>query len=132
MNCRDCHNNLFEYRDGTLSEKARAAMDAHLASCAKCRAELAEERALAGELKDAFDSATADVSLPPQMTWKVRAALAAESQQAHGKEVKMKGWTRFTLKWGALAGTLAIAVFIIAIIFVGKGGRPPRAQIERL
>jgi hypothetical protein len=37
LNCRDCILELGEYLDGALAADARAAFDAHLRRCGKCR-----------------------------------------------------------------------------------------------
>src|SRR5688500_12645391 len=38
MNCQDYEAQIGDYVDGTLDESQRPALDAHLASCASCRA----------------------------------------------------------------------------------------------
>lgn len=83
MNCADVR--LDEYLDGELAETDRAVVEAHLASCAACRAELEQSRKLekvllsvsAGAAPDAdrfVQSVRARSRRPPLRFWGIAAA----------------------------------------------------------
>ena len=40
MNCSECRETIAAWLDGLLDEPAKAAFEAHLAECDKCRAEV--------------------------------------------------------------------------------------------
>ena len=59
MSYREPHVALDEYVTGVLSDDRRREVEAHLASCAECRAELESIRRLHAGLRAAFDAQTA-------------------------------------------------------------------------
>lgn len=83
MSCADVR--LDEYLDGELDAPARAAVDAHLAACAACRAELARSRSLEDVLRRAPEEGAPDPERflaelrvrTADRPWRRRAALAA-------------------------------------------------------
>ena len=55
---------LLAYLDGELSDREQARVDAHLAECARCAAELEQLQTLRQELDATFDAAPTPVRLP--------------------------------------------------------------------
>ncbi|GEM_PF-4890457 len=49
--CRECRDQLSAYREGELDDPLRKALDAHLAGCAECRAQLAELEQMIRQMK---------------------------------------------------------------------------------
>jgi anti-sigma factor RsiW len=63
---------LLAYLDGELSQQDRARVEAHLAECAACAAELERLQTLQQELDATFDAALAPVRLPPAADARIR------------------------------------------------------------
>lgn len=112
MSCRDART-LFSARlDGRLGVADGRALDAHLAGCAGCRAELARWEAAAGALR-----ASGPTPVPPFLAERAfRAALASE--RAPGA-----GFLPAARKV-ALAGAVAAAAVWIAALATGTARHP--------
>ncbi len=81
MNCRRFQNNLYEYLEESLSPRAQAAAEKHLAECAVCRKVLQTQRRV-GQLVSAKLRETAErLQLPPEVGQRVLAALDEERTQ---------------------------------------------------
>lgn len=119
MNCGRFEREIYEYLDGSLSPRARAAAERHLSGCAACRQKVSQERWSAQSLSDKFRRATDSLQLPPQFGHRVLAALADE----HGVPDTQQGivlfWRRLVWPLAAAAsGLLLLAGFFFFV-------RPP-------
>jgi hypothetical protein len=99
---------LAPYVDGTASTEERAAVDAHVLSCARCRAEIAASTAARTELKR-----LPVVDAPPGLIPDV-IGTATGPQQAGPP-----GWYR----WGGTAAVAAVIVLLLALVLpkIGAG-----------
>ena len=71
---------LLAYLDGELSERERARVKAHLATCAGCTAELERLRAMRQDLGATFDAALTPVRLPAAADRRIRSQLLARAE----------------------------------------------------
>jgi len=83
MNCRRFQNDLYEYQEGSLSPRVRAAAEKHLSECAACRQRLEQEQQVAQSLADGFRRTAAPLQLPPSVGRRVLTAIADEGRAAH-------------------------------------------------
>ena len=109
MNCRRFQHELYEYLDGSLSPRARAAAEKHLSGCAACRQTLSAERQVAQSLSDEFRRTAGSLQLPPAVQRRVLAALAdqrraPDEEPGHG------------IFWRRLAWPLAIAASVLLLL----------------
>jgi anti-sigma factor RsiW len=73
MNCRDYETQIGDYVDDTLDETQRASVEAHLSTCASCRALVADFSVIRAT------SLTLEAQVPPPDMWKtISAAIEAE------------------------------------------------------
>lgn len=103
---------LAGYVDGTLEQAERAAVDAHLASCERCREEI--------ELADGARAALAaleDVPVPYGLTDRVIAEAGTRFER------RRVVWER--LQW---AGGLAAAAALVLVVVLNVGGQPDAAR----
>lgn len=101
MNCERMETKLIAFLDGKATPAERRAVEAHLESCAACRARAEEFRAVSALL----DHAPVD-DPSPAFDARMRAAVAAEPA---------RGW--FTLvEWGVPALRSAAALAVLALI----------------
>ena len=101
MNCQDYEIALGDYVDGTLDERSRIELEAHLASCERCRAVVADFTALRQA------TLALEPELPPAHVWtKLAAAFETEQRSSfHGwgftwkqsLAASEKGWRRSTV-----------------------------------
>jgi anti-sigma factor RsiW len=121
MNCRRFQHRLFEYLDGTLSPRAKAAAERHLSGCAACRQALGKERQIAHSLSNSFQRATDALQLPPEVQRRVLAALT-DQRDARGEE------PHSVFAWGRLAWPLGLAASVLLLLagsfFFARGPRP--------
>ena len=95
---------LAEYVDGTLPERERAAVDAHLETCARCRGEVELARGAVVALRDLHD-----VPVPVGVTGRV----LEEARSSAPKKTSSSGPTRWIAGLAAAAvivGVLAVAL----------------------
>jgi len=102
MNCREYDTQIGDYVDGTLDEGTRTSFDAHLSTCAQCRAVVADLEVIR------TTSLALEGQVPPPHVWrKLSAALEAEPR-------------RVPAVWGLPAGrwwqTLAAAATTITLV----------------
>jgi len=103
MMCPEMEVRLNEYVDGTLAARERAAVEAHLAECAGCRAGIVELRALVTA------AAALPKSVPPKRDlWGDIARRLGKRERGNGKRV----WRERAFWRRALA---AAAVLVIAL-----------------
>lgn len=105
---------LADYLDGTLDERRRADVDAHLQGCARCR----EEVRLAGAAKASL-AELEDVPVPFGVTGPVMVEA--------GKRFEQRGrtWERF--RWAAGLAAAAALVLVVALN-LGRGDERNAAQ----
>jgi anti-sigma factor RsiW len=107
MSCRDYKIALGDYVDGTLDDGARVDLDAHLASCAHCRALVVD----LGVMRRA--TLALEPELPPAHVWtKLSAALEAERGST---------WRGWGFTWQTLAASLVTVTLIASLTWVGRG-----------
>lgn len=112
-NCATCSPLLDEYLDGTLDDARRAAVEAHLAGCPACRAELEAIRRIAAEAR-----ALPPTLAPPAATWDGIAARLPRATPARTGPARR-------LTWRQLAA--ALALFLGGYALARVGSRAPDA-----
>ena len=119
MNCRRFQNELYEYLDGSLSRRGRAAAEEHLSACNACREMVSQERRRAQSLSDKFRAATDSLQLPGEVGHRVLAALADEhctpNQQQHTVLFRRR------LAWQLAVAAAGLVLLVGFFLFV----RPP-------
>jgi anti-sigma factor RsiW len=106
MSCSDYHPSLSDLVDGVLARDAKAATEAHLETCADCRAVLADLKRIKAAAR-ALPKMTA-----PESVWQnVRAGLAAEGHPAQRVPVLQFVPRRRRV----LAGLAAAATVVLAV-----------------
>jgi anti-sigma factor RsiW len=95
---------LLAYLDGELNERERARLEAHLAECPPCTAELERLRVLRQELDGTFDAALAPVRLPAAADRRIRDQLRART----GPRLWWGLWRRRGLVAQALLAALVL------------------------
>jgi anti-sigma-K factor RskA len=119
MSCQDYEIALGDYVDGTLDERSRREVDAHLSSCERCRAIVADFNVLRHAV----------LSLEPQSpsphVWtKLQSAFEAEQHSS------LSGWT---LSWRqSLAASLVAASLVAGLVWIGRGLSPAGVSSPRL
>lgn len=111
---------LLAYLDGELNERERARVEAHLAECPRCSAELERLRVLRQELDGTFDAALAPVRLPAAADRRIRDQLRART----GPRLWWGLWRRRGLVAQAL---LAALVLVFALNATQALRLPPPA-----
>jgi hypothetical protein len=113
MNCQDYEIALGDYVDGTLDERSRIEFEAHLASCDRCRAVVAD----LGVIRQA--TLALEPELPAPHVWtKLSAAFEAE----HGSTLRRWGFT-----WQTLAASVAMVTLVASLTWIGRGLAPIKA-----
>ena len=110
MNCTECRDNLVACIDGLLGDEESSQCQAHLETCAACRAEYASFAKLQQQLV-ARGQAAADVSIVEPVMRRVR-AVHEEPQRNTIMSILLKH--RWGLGLGATAGAVAV---IVATLF---------------
>ena len=99
---------LLAYLDGELGERERTRVEAHLATCSRCTAELERLRALRQELGRTLDAAISPVRLPADADARIRERLRARTEPRPWRAL----WRRRGLVAQAL---LAVLVLFFAV-----------------
>ena len=118
MSCQDYEIAIGDYVDGTLDERGRTELEAHLVTCGRCRAvvtDLEVIRRTALGLEPALPS--------PQVWTKLSAAFEAE----HRLPFRRWGFT-----WQTLAASLTASVLFASLTWIGNGLVPANAPAGRL
>ena len=102
---------LADYVDGTLDERKRAAVDAHLPGCARCSAEVRQAGAARATLRE-----LEDVPVPFGVTGPVLAEAGRRFERRPGVV-----WGRF--QWAA---GLAAAAALVVVVALNVGGEDAR------
>jgi Putative zinc-finger len=121
--CREWRESLGAHALGTISERERAGLEAHLEGCGACRAELDSLTGVARLLPlanpDHFDTAPAP---PPALADRVAAAIRGERRTARRRKL------RLGLAFGGATAALAAAVLAIFVL-PGGGNSTPEQHI---
>lgn len=129
-NCYD-EGQLRGYLDGELPPASAAALSAHLASCARCRTQLAAQRAAAAQLR-ALLPAPPPVNLAAGLLRTLAAAqldsTGATDAPAHTRRHPMRSISPF---WASRRGALAALAAIIALVSL-LALPPVRAAADQL
>ena len=126
MNCRRFQREMYEYLDGSLSPRAQAAAERHLAQCLACRQVLQAERRLGQALSGHFQRATESLQLPPEIGRRVVAALAKERTEPVSWPARLLGEDRlmFWRRWvWPLAATAAGLVILAGFLYFAQAPR---------
>jgi anti-sigma factor RsiW len=102
---------------GQLDDDLRTALEAHLAECAECRADVADLAPLAVSLRhvDPDRIVPADVDLPAALDRRISRALAQESASSSDVRPSAVGrWVPAAV--GALVGAAAAAAVVLAVV----------------
>jgi hypothetical protein len=102
MSCRDYDAQIGDYVDGAMDEAQRASFESHLATCASCRAAVADFSVIRAA------SLSLEPQVPPPHVWrKLSAAIEAEPKPFFGV-----GGTQW---WRTFAPVAAMAVLIASL-----------------
>jgi anti-sigma factor RsiW len=118
MTCQDYEIDLGDYVDGMLGERARAACDAHLLTCARCRALLVDLENLCQAVR------TLEPEVPAPHVW-TKIAAAIDAKGGGG----LRGWG-FTFQ--TLAAACVTVVLVASLSWVGTRLAPVNGQAGRL
>jgi hypothetical protein len=120
--CREWRESLGAYALGQLQGDERAALEAHLEGCARCRAELASLEPVAQMLPHAdpalFDSAPQP---PADLGQRIAAVIEGERQRVQ-KRKRQRVFGGFAL--GGVTAALAAAALAIFVLGGSGGGNP--------
>ena len=114
MTCGEVDARFDAYVDGTLGVRERAAVDAHLAGCAACRAALAELRGLVANAH-----ALPQRIEPPRELWTGIAARITERPPARGTV-----WWRERAFWAGVSAAAATLVLVLGVHRLTGPARP--------
>jgi anti-sigma factor RsiW len=114
---------LLAYLDGELGERERAQVEAHLAECARCAAELEHLRVLRKELDATFEAALTPVRLPTAVDRRIRERLLART--------KRRPWWELWQRRGLFAQAL-LAVLVLAFALTTHQALQIPAALETL
>jgi anti-sigma-K factor RskA len=117
MTCGAVEARLDDYVDGTLGTRERAALEAHLASCAACRAALVEVRGLVANAR-----ALPRRIEPPRELWTGIAARITEQRQPAGGTA----WWRERAFWAGVSAAAATFVLAVGVYRLAGPGQPSR------
>jgi anti-sigma factor RsiW len=119
MSCQDYEIALSDYVDGTLDERSRIEVEAHLSSCERCRAVVADFSAIRQA------ALSLEPALPPAHVWtKLSAAFEAEQRSS------FHGWS---FSWQqSVAASLVTLVLVASLAWVGKGLAPVNSSSARV
>ena len=124
--CREWRESLGAYALGQLEGNERAALEAHLEGCARCRAELASLEPVARMLPHAdpvhFESAPQP---PAELGQRIAAVIAGERQRVQTRRRRVFGG--FALGGAAAAlAAIALAIFVLG----GSDGGNPEQHVK--
>jgi hypothetical protein len=119
-----CGDDVAAYALGALEPGEARALEAHLATCAVCRDELASLQGGA----DALSLATPQVAVPRGLRRRVMSAIREEARSAPGSAPREA--RRLPARGAAFAGALAVAAVLVvaAVLLTGGGGGTRQVQ----
>ena len=116
MTCQDYEIELGDYVDGTLEGDARAAFEAHLSTCDRCQALVADFGTIVGAAR------TLEPEVPSPFLW-TRISAAIESERRPG---------RWGFTWRTLASSAVVMLLVATMSWVGARLVPANEQGVRL
>lgn len=116
MTCQDHESELGDYVDGTLEGDARSAFEAHLSTCDRCRALVADFGTILGAAR------ALEPEVPSPFLW-TRISAAIESERRPG---------RWGFTWRTLASSAVAIMLVVTMSWVGAGLVPANEQGVRL
>lgn len=120
--CREWRESLGAYALGQLEGNERAALEAHLEGCARCRAELASLEPVTRMLPHADPARFESAPQPPaDLGARIAAVIEGERQRAQ-KRRRRRLFGGFAL--GGATAALAAAALAIFVLGGGGGGNP--------
>ena len=106
MTCHDLEHAISDLVDGTLPGPRRTAVEAHLATCARCRALAADFATLRAATR------RLELHTPPELLWTRLAAQVAPAPEPR------RGWALPALEWrSAMAASILLALLTGATWF---------------
>jgi anti-sigma factor RsiW len=125
--CREWRESLGAYALGQLEGDERAALEAHLEGCARCRAELASLEPVAKMLPHADPARFESAPQPPADLGQRIAAVIASERQRVEKRRHRRLFGGFALGGAAAAlAAVALAIFVLG----GSGGENPEQRVK--
>jgi Putative zinc-finger len=119
MTCQEYDGQIDDYVDGSLAESIRLDCEAHLATCASCRALTIDLQTIKTATR------TLEPQVPsPQVWYKLAAAIEADSGGVSA--VWFGGWQR------AAAGAVTCAMLIASLSWIGSRLTPAAREHERM
>ncbi|MCX6903184.1 MAG: zf-HC2 domain-containing protein [Verrucomicrobia bacterium] len=115
MNCRRFQNWFYEYVEGSLSARRRAAAEKHLAQCGACRQAVRDEQQMARRLSDRFRQHTEFLALDPEVPRRVAKALEGRPAPQTLGQAAASLWRRFAWPLAVAASLLVVAGFLLAL-----------------
>jgi hypothetical protein len=120
--CREWRESLGAYALGQMQGDERAALEAHLEGCARCRAELASLEPVARMLPHADPALFESAPQPPaDLGQRIAAVIEGERQRVQ-KRRRRRVFGGFAL--GGVTAALAAAVLAIFVLGGSGGGNP--------
>lgn len=120
--CREWRESLGAYALGQLQGDERAALEAHLEGCARCRAELASLEPVARMLPHADPALFESAPQPPaDLGQRIAAVIEGERQRVQERK-RRRLFGGFAL--GGVTAALAAAALAIFVLGGGEGGNP--------
>ena len=127
MNCRAIETLLLAERDGVLTREQRAALVAHVASCAACR----QLRATLGEALNSFQADAAQITVPDaDAAWRELSAVLPETPANPAKRRPLAPIIWFGAPLAA-AAAITFAIFITRPTAMHPEARGPVAENAR-
>jgi hypothetical protein len=125
--CREWRESLGAYALGQLQGDERAALEAHLEGCARCRTELASLEPVARMLPHADPARFESVPQPPaELGARIAAVIEGERQRVQTRR-RRRLFGGFALGGATAAlAAAALAIFVLG----GSGGGTPEQQVR--
>ena len=130
-NCQDVSARMMELLYGELSGDDRAAIEAHLAGCASCAAELATFQSTRAAARRALDADQPPARAHQAILRAAAAAVAAkQSQPIEGRVAAPQPsfWERWRMRW--TLPTFATLGAVVVVVLASKGFLEPDKTVE--
>jgi anti-sigma factor RsiW len=128
MNCEQIRQNLLAYLDGEMSDAERAQIEAHLATCPGCAAELERMQALRMNLFDAVPAGLEHLRLPRDAEAQIRERLRRARRGRRGLLDGLAGLLRPRPGLIKAAIPLLVVVLLVSTLLFGTEPIPVSAQ----
>lgn len=124
MTCRACRDQLSAYREGELADPLRKELDAHLAGCAECRAQLAELEQMIQQMKG-----LPSVVVPADFRSRVWQRIEKESGFQRLRRAILEPWyLKLPVEALATAAVILIVVQVVRVAGPEKMATAPPLQ----